>query len=143
MPDDRTDVVSSGKPIFIVGPMGSGTTLMRLIVDSHDNIAIAQETSIMRAYLAHKWIPFHRHGGDWYGRLGWSDDELDERMREFYAGMFERFAAGQGKKRWGDKTPVARLAPARALPRLPGRRVHRDGPPARARWPRRCPSGSG
>ena len=105
MPDDRTDVVSSGKPIFIVGPMGSGTTLMRLIVDSHDNIAIAQETSIMRAYLAHKWIPFHRHGGDWYGRLGWSDDELDERMREFYAGMFERFAAGHGKKRWGDKTP--------------------------------------
>jgi len=93
------------KPIFIVGPMGSGTTLLRLIVDSHDNIAIAQETSIMRAYLAHRWIPFHRHGGDWYPRLGWSDDELDERMREFYAGMFERFAAEHGKKRWGDKTP--------------------------------------
>lgn len=93
------------KPIFIVGPMGSGTTLLRLIVDSHDNIAIAQETSIMRAYLAHKWIPFHRHGGDWYPRLGWSDEELDERMREFYGGMFERFAAQQGKPRWGDKTP--------------------------------------
>jgi hypothetical protein len=94
-----------GKPIFIVGPMGSGTTLLRLIVDSHDDIAIAQETSIMRAYLAHRWIPFHRHGGDWYGRLGFSDDELDERMREFYGGMFERWAASQGKKRWGDKTP--------------------------------------
>jgi hypothetical protein len=95
----------NGGPIFIVGPMGSGTTLMRLIVDSHENIAIAQETSIMRAYLAHKWIPFHRHGGDWYGRLGWSDDELDVRVQEFYSGMFERFAAGQGKRRWGDKTP--------------------------------------
>lgn len=105
MSDAPTDVPSGGRPIFIVGPMGSGTTLMRLIVDSHDNIAIAQETSIMRAYLAHKWIPFHRHGGDWYGRLGWSDDELDTRMREFYAGMFERFAADQGKRRWGDKTP--------------------------------------
>jgi len=92
-------------PVFIVGPMGSGTTLLRLIVDSHDNVAIAQETSIMRAYLAHKWIPFHRHGGDWYGRLGWSDDELDQRMREFYGGMFERFARQQGKRRWGDKTP--------------------------------------
>jgi hypothetical protein len=96
---------TGGGPIFIVGPLGSGTTLLRLIVDSHDNIAIAQETSIMRAYLAHKWIPFHRHGGDWYGRLGWSEDELDVRMREFYGGMFERFAAGQGKARWGDKTP--------------------------------------
>ena len=94
-----------GGPVFIVGPMGSGTTLLRLIVDSHDNIAIAQETSIMRAYLAHKWIPFHRHGGDWYGRLGWSDAELDERMREFYGGMFERFASQHGKRRWGDKTP--------------------------------------
>ena len=99
------DVVSTAGPIFIIGPMGSGTTLMRLIVDSHDDIAIAQETSIMRAYLAHRWIPFHRHGGDWYGRLGWSEDELDARMREFYAGMFERFAAEQGKRRWGDKTP--------------------------------------
>jgi hypothetical protein len=59
----------------------------------------------MRAYLAHKWIPFHRHGGEWYGRLGWSDDELDARLREFYSGMFERFAAEQGKSRWGDKTP--------------------------------------
>ena len=106
MADNAVPAGRSGKgPVFIVGPMGSGTTLLRLIVDSHDNIAIAQETSIMRAYLAHKWIPFHRHGGDWYGRLGWSADELDERMREFYGGMFERFAAGQGKPRWGDKTP--------------------------------------
>ncbi len=99
------DAAHLGGPIFIVGPMGSGTTLMRLIVDSHEHIAIAQETSIMRAYLAHRWIPFHRHGGDWYGRLGWSDEELDLRMHDFYAGMFERFAASQGKHRWGDKTP--------------------------------------
>jgi hypothetical protein len=105
-PDTPASPAAPGHgPIFIVGPMGSGTTLMRLIVDSHDNIAIAQETSIMRAYLAHKWIPFHRHGGEWYGRLGWSDEELDDRMREFYTGMFERFAKEQGKSRWGDKTP--------------------------------------
>ena len=86
--------------------MGSGTTLMRLIVDSHDNIAIAQETSRSCA-------PTWRTSGSrstgtaatGTAGSGWSDDELDERMREFYAGMFERFAAGQGKKRWGDKTP--------------------------------------
>jgi Sulfotransferase family len=95
---------SARGPIFIVGPMGSGTTLLRLIVDSHDNIAIAQETSIMRGYLAHKWIPFSKAGA-WYRRLGWSDEELDDRMREFYTGMFERFAKEQGKQRWGDKTP--------------------------------------
>jgi hypothetical protein len=129
--DSPGALATGGGPIFIVGPMGSGTTLMRLIIDSHDNIAIAQETSIMRAYLAHKWIPFHRHGGDWYGRLGWSEDELDDRMRDFYSGMFERFAAEHGKSRWGDKTPwhtwhlreLARLFPDAvfvAMVRQPG-----------------------
>ena len=123
------DAAHNGGPIFIVGPMGSGTTLMRLIVDSHEHIAIAQETSIMRAYLAHRWIPFHRHGGDWYGRLGWSDDELDARMREFYARDVRALRGRAGQASLGRQDAVARMAPARARTGLPGRRVPRDGPP--------------
>jgi hypothetical protein len=92
-------------PIFIVGSMGSGTTLMRLILDSHENIAIAQETGFMRAVLANKWIPFWKFGGEWYSRLGWKDEELDEALRAFYGEIFGRFARDQGKTRWGDKTP--------------------------------------
>lgn len=92
-------------PIFIVGAMGSGTTLVRLILDSHDSIAIAQETGFMRAVQANKWIPFWKFGGAWYGRLGWSEEELDAELSIFYDRLFQRFAQQQGKNRWGDKTP--------------------------------------
>ena len=92
-------------PIFVVGVMGSGTTLLRLMLDSHPNLAIAQETTFGRAVLAHKWIPFWLFGGEWYRRLGWTEEELDVELRRFYATIFGRFAEQQGKQRWGDKSP--------------------------------------
>jgi hypothetical protein len=92
-------------PVFVVGAMGSGTTLMRLILDSHPNIAIAQETGFMRAVLANKWIPFWKFGGEWYGRIGLTERELDAHLRNLYDTVFQRFAEQQGKRRWGDKTP--------------------------------------
>jgi hypothetical protein len=85
--------------------MGSGTTLTRLILDSHDNIAIAQETGFMRGVLADKWIPFWKFGGEWYSRLGWTEEQLDREIEGFYGRIFGRFAYEQGKTRWGDKTP--------------------------------------
>lgn len=92
-------------PIFVVGSMRSGSTLLRLILDSHPQIAIGAETGFVGAALANKSIPNWRYGKDWYRRLDWSEAEFDERLREFYGGMFERFAASQGKPRWGEKTP--------------------------------------
>jgi hypothetical protein len=92
-------------PIFIVGSMRSGSTMLRLILDSHPRIAIGAETGFMGALLANRRIPGWKHGAEWFGRIGWSEEELDARLREFYAGMFERHARSQGKARWGDKTP--------------------------------------
>jgi len=92
-------------PIFVVGTMRSGSTLLRLILDSHPNIAIGEETGFAGAIAATKDIPNWRYGAEWYGRLGWDEAELDTRLREFYRPMFERHAASQGKARWGDKTP--------------------------------------
>jgi hypothetical protein len=85
--------------------MGSGTTLIRLILDSHPEIAIAQETGFMRAIQANKWIPFWKFGGEWYEKLGFTEAEFEAELREFYGGLFSRFAQRQGKSRWGDKTP--------------------------------------
>jgi len=86
--------------------MGSGTTLMRLMLDSHPNIAIARETGIARSMMAMKSIPFRPNGAEiWHHRLRYTDEQLDRRIRDFYAEMFERLAAKRGKQRWGDKTP--------------------------------------
>ena len=92
-------------PVFIVGSMRSGSTMLRLIVDSHPRIAIGGETGFMGALLANRRIPGWKHGAEWFARIGWSQEELDERLREFYSGMFLRHARSQGKARWGDKTP--------------------------------------
>jgi hypothetical protein len=79
--------------------------LLRLILDSHDNIAIPQETGFMRAYNAHQYIPHKWSGRDWAKRMGWSREELDEELASFYRRIFERHVERQGKRRWGDKTP--------------------------------------
>jgi hypothetical protein len=94
------------KPIFIVGAAGSGTTLLRLILDSHPNIAIGPETAIMRLVLAHRWVPYYEHGNRWWRRLGLTEDEVERGLRDLYGGFFEHAARRQGKKRWGEKTPM-------------------------------------
>jgi Sulfotransferase family len=95
-----------GRPIFIVGTMRSGTTLLRLILDAHPRLAIPEETGFMAAVSATRNIRDWQHGDGWFKRLGWTDEEFDARLREFYAGLFERHALRQGKQRWGDKTPM-------------------------------------
>lgn len=93
------------RPIFVVGTMRSGSTLLRLILDAHPNISVSEETGFMGALAATKRIPNWQHGQGWYERLGWSESEMDERLRAFYADLFERRALAQGKQRWGEKTP--------------------------------------
>jgi hypothetical protein len=96
---------SCSGPVFVVGSMRSGSTMLRLILDSHPDIAIGGETGFMGAVLATKQIPSWNFGKGWYERLGWTESELDERLRDFYGGLFERHARSQGKPRWGEKTP--------------------------------------
>jgi len=86
--------------------MGSGSTLIRLILDSHDRIGIPQETGFMRAYQAHQFIPLKWSGRNWARRMGWSREELDQELAAFYDRIFTRYAESQGKQRWGDKTPL-------------------------------------
>lgn len=92
-------------PIFVVGSMRSGSTMLRLVLDSHPHIAIGAETGFMAALHGTKEIAGWKFGKDWYERLNWSEPEVDERLHDFYAGLFERYAAEQGKRRWGEKTP--------------------------------------
>lgn len=93
-------------PIFVVGAMGSGSTLIRLILDSHERIGMPQETGFMRAYKAHQFIPLKWSGRNWARRLGWSRRELDVELARFYDRIFRRYIEAEGKQRWGDKTPL-------------------------------------
>ena len=101
---DETATPKPG-PVFVVGSMRSGSTMLRLILDSHPHIAIGGETGFMGALLATKQIPGWKFGKGWFERLNWTEQEFDERLREFYGGMFRRHAEQQGKQRWGEKTP--------------------------------------
>ena len=92
-------------PVFVVGSMRSGSTMLRLMLDSHPRIAIPSETGFMGAAVAAHRIPDWKFGEGWYERLGWSEAEVDARLRDFYGGMFRRYAAEQGTPRWGEKTP--------------------------------------
>jgi hypothetical protein len=68
-----------------MGAMGSGTTLLRLVLDSHESIAIPPETGFMRAYDAHTYTPFKASGKGWTKRLGWKDAERDELLDEVWS----------------------------------------------------------
>lgn len=107
VPGDSTDAMQSpmDSPIFLIGAMRSGTTLVRLVLDSHDNIAIPQETGFMRLVQAQKFTPFWKWGDVWHEHLGLSETDLDAELRDFYGGLFARHARAAGKSRWGEKTP--------------------------------------
>lgn len=139
-------------PFFILGSQGSGSTLLRLMLDAHPNLAVPSETGFMRLVTAHRWVPRWALGGDWHQRIGLSDEELDHRLGEFYGRLFSDFAASEGKRRWGEKTPfhvwhindVRRLFPDAvfvAIVRHPlgvvasmARRFDRPVPRATAHW---------
>lgn len=94
------------RPIFILGTQRSGTTLLRLILDSHPNIAVGFETGFMRAVKTIKHVPDYAYGKEWYRRWGIDERDMNERIRQFYGGIFEHYARSQGKPRWGEKTPL-------------------------------------
>lgn len=96
---------TSTGPIFIVGSQRSGSTLLRVIVDSHQHIAIPEETNFMQAIEATHRIRGWVDGDEWYRRLGATRAEMDEKLRDLYSSLFERYAHEQGKRRWGDKSP--------------------------------------
>jgi hypothetical protein len=109
--------VSPSPPLLVLGVRRSGTTLLRVMLDRSSQLAVPDESYFV-TQLA------HRHGRrpdieafaedcrrlstlrDW----GVTPDDLDLRpgttTGEAIAAVYARYAALQGKPRWGDKTPM-------------------------------------
>jgi hypothetical protein len=136
---------------FVVGVPRSGTTLLRLLLDAHPDLAIPSETGFAfvlgalppdasRDDLFDGLVGLHT-----WGDLGVSRDDLaaefarllpasaGEGLRAFY----RLYAAQRGKSRWGDKTPVHveyMDVLAEALPEARFVHIVRDGRGVAASW---------
>jgi hypothetical protein len=87
-------------PIFVVGCQRSGTTLLRLVLDSHPAVACGPETRFLESMT-------RIVGDDWprLARYGCDKPEWLAGIADWYGGMQDDYAQRRGKVRWADKTP--------------------------------------
>lgn len=131
---------------FIVGVARSGTTLLRLMLDAHPDLAIPPETHfipkvvkacqqpgdpherVFELLTTHRrWPDYRLDAGELRSRLDRIDPlRAGDALRAFYG----LYADQQGKPRWGDKSPsyVRRMRRvASALPEAHFVHLVRDG----------------
>lgn len=93
--------IEQERPIIILGCPKSGTTLLRLILDSHPNISCGPETAFlvdMHAIVSKHWshMELYRFEKDYWFR----------KIEEFYSSFQMDYVQRRGKKRWAEKTPI-------------------------------------
>lgn len=95
-PDDR--------PMFIIGSPRSGTTLLRMILDSHPRLSCGEETHFLRELepiTGRHWRMLEPYG---FPREYWL-----ERVRGLYTGFQADYLVRRGKARWAEKDPTYTL----------------------------------
>ncbi len=95
------------RPIFLVGCQRSGTTMLRLVLDSHSRISCGPETRFLPDL---RRIVDERRDWPRLARFGFPREDWLRRIREFFGGVHADYAAGRGKVRWADKTPLYALS---------------------------------
>ncbi|MEZ5061200.1 MAG: sulfotransferase [Solirubrobacterales bacterium] len=130
---------------FVVGLTRSGTTLLRMMLDAHRELAIPPEThfvpDVIKAVRAEAGtdavLAAFTDNRTW-NDFGISTEEMRGRIEadggggaaEVVRAFFTAYAERQGKERWGDKTPAYMLSIQRIGRTLPESRfIHliRDG----------------
>lgn len=92
-------------PVFILTASRSGSTLLRLILDSHPELACPPETSIARAcaLLARSWAVLE--GGERAsGQPATPSPEAVLAVREVVDRAYGRYLQRRGRRRWCDKS---------------------------------------
>jgi hypothetical protein len=100
-----TDQRALPAPIFVIGSPRSGTTLLRLMLDSHPRISCGEETHFLRdlqSVVGRHWGLLSTYGLErswWLGRL-----------RDLYEDFQGEVLARSGKARWAEKDPTYTLS---------------------------------
>ncbi|MCC5845874.1 MAG: sulfotransferase [Verrucomicrobia bacterium] len=129
---------------FIVGVGRSGTTLLRLIMDAHPDMAIAPEAHWLVPgirYLEQNpwsldglWEVLSAHHG--WDRMPFTKENLsrffeaEQGIAPFFRAMYQSYAADLNASRCGDKTPIHNLSMLKIAEHFPEARfIHiiRDG----------------
>jgi hypothetical protein len=101
---------SEASPIFIGGSPRSGTTLMRVIIDSHQLFCCGPESNMLRYLdpikfqdITLAWLPknFDMDKNEVLEMVGQSAS-----LAEFMDTFFEKYRQQRGTQRWADKTPI-------------------------------------
>lgn len=89
-----------GPPIFIVGCQRSGTTLLRLMLDSHPAISCGPETRFLDDLERITGSEWHR-----LQQYGFPKSYWEAKIAELFASVHRDYASRRGRTRWADKTP--------------------------------------
>jgi hypothetical protein len=89
-------------PIFVLGAHRSGTTLLRLILDTHSRIACPPESFFLQPLGS---VLADDKAMEGLAAMGFDRQHVLARLRESASYFFETYAASHGKPRWADKTP--------------------------------------
>ncbi|WP_299114843.1 sulfotransferase [uncultured Winogradskyella sp.] len=111
-------------PFFIVGVQRSGTTLLRLLLNSHSEIAVPEEASFLKPLLKKKWIKdpicgeklekmvnylrkneqFKLWNFDREPLLQEIENKSQVTIKEVMEIMYSSYASHESKSIWGDKS---------------------------------------
>lgn len=95
-------------PIFIIGVPRSGTTLLRVLLDSHPNIACGPESPWLARMPSSVKRLYQFMCEDEFGyvkNFGVEREILRRQVADWVNNLYMAYAEKRGKKRWGDKTP--------------------------------------
>jgi hypothetical protein len=141
--------MSAKFPVFIVGAQRSGTTLLRMVLNAHSEIAIPEEARFLMPLLEQRHLEAGFHGEEYTKLVSflraseeyrlWNYDsgpflaDLDARsdigLTELMGGLYGSFVQSEGKRYWGDKSLFFRRIDilARMFPQGSFIHIVRDG----------------